>query len=66
MVGDEIESDIGGAQDLGLRTVLVRTGKYRAADESHPQRRADAVADDFLRAVREDILPWLAGAAPSS
>ena len=29
MVGDDIESDIGGALDAGLRAVLVRTGKYR-------------------------------------
>ncbi len=29
MVGDDIESDIGGAQHAGLKTVLVETGKYR-------------------------------------
>ena len=29
MVGDDIESDIGGALNAGLRAVLVRTGKYR-------------------------------------
>jgi HAD superfamily hydrolase (TIGR01458 family) len=29
MVGDDVESDIGGALAAGLRTVLVRTGKYR-------------------------------------
>ena len=29
MVGDDIESDVGGAQRAGLRGVLVRTGKYR-------------------------------------
>ena len=29
MVGDDIESDIGGALDAGLAAVLVRTGKYR-------------------------------------
>ena len=29
MVGDDIESDIHGAQRLGLGTVLVRTGKFR-------------------------------------
>ena len=30
MVGDDIESDIGGAKQAGLKTVLVQTGKYRA------------------------------------
>ena len=29
MVGDDIESDIGGAQSAGMRGMLVRTGKYR-------------------------------------
>jgi HAD superfamily hydrolase (TIGR01458 family) len=29
MVGDDVESDIGGALAAGLRAVLVRTGKYR-------------------------------------
>jgi HAD superfamily hydrolase (TIGR01458 family) len=29
LVGDDIESDIGGAQQAGLAGVLVRTGKYR-------------------------------------
>lgn len=31
MVGDDIESDIGGALGAGLAGVLVRTGKYREA-----------------------------------
>ena len=30
MVGDDVESDIGGAQRAGLASILVRTGKYRA------------------------------------
>jgi len=30
MIGDDINSDIGGAQRAGLRGILVRTGKYRA------------------------------------
>jgi HAD superfamily hydrolase (TIGR01458 family) len=29
MIGDDLESDIVGAQACGLRTVLVRTGKFR-------------------------------------
>ena len=41
MVGDDIESDIRGAQRLGMRAVLVRTGKFRpdAVDEArvHPE-----------------------------
>ena len=29
IVGDDIEADIAGAQRFGLRTILVRTGKFR-------------------------------------
>jgi HAD superfamily hydrolase (TIGR01458 family) len=29
MVGDDVRSDVGGAQDRGIRGVLVRTGKFR-------------------------------------
>ena len=29
MVGDDIEGDVVGAQRHGMRTVLVRTGKFR-------------------------------------
>ena len=29
LVGDDIESDIGGALRAGLAGILVRTGKYR-------------------------------------
>lgn len=29
MIGDDIESDIGGAQAMGIQGILVKTGKYR-------------------------------------
>jgi len=29
MIGDDIISDVGGAQALGMKGVQVRTGKYR-------------------------------------
>lgn len=31
MVGDDIDSDVGGAQAAGITGILVRTGKYREA-----------------------------------
>ncbi len=48
MVGDDIRGDIEAAQKLGLRGVLVRTGKFRPADlESGvtPAAVIDSVAD---------------------
>lgn len=29
MIGDDIQTDVGGAQDAGMQGILVRTGKYR-------------------------------------
>ncbi|MGZ4197902.1 MAG: HAD hydrolase-like protein [Solirubrobacteraceae bacterium] len=54
MVGDDIESDIGGALDAGLQAILVRTGKYReervAESAIQPKAVVDSIADvpEFL------------------
>jgi ribonucleotide monophosphatase NagD (HAD superfamily) len=49
MVGDDAESDIGGAKALGMRGVLVRTGKFEektlAAAEPKPDAVIDSIAD---------------------
>jgi len=51
VIGDDIESDVGGAQAIGVRGILVRTGKYLPSDETGAKPRADFVADDFHTAV---------------
>ena len=48
MVGDDVVTDIGGAQLAGLRGVLVKTGKFRPSDleaEVKPDWVLDSVAD---------------------
>jgi HAD superfamily hydrolase (TIGR01458 family) len=49
MVGDDVESDIGGALSAGLAAILVRTGKYRegAAEAAgvEPTATVDSIAD---------------------
>lgn len=47
LIGDDLADDIGGAQAAGIPGILVRTGKFRAGDDQHPQIRPAAVADDF-------------------
>ena len=42
MVGDDIESDIAGAQSAGMQAALVRTGKFRSLDLQGPVK-PDAV-----------------------
>jgi HAD superfamily hydrolase (TIGR01458 family) len=48
MIGDDVSGDVGGAQQAGLRGVLVRTGKFRSADldgEIRPDAVLDSIAD---------------------
>jgi ribonucleotide monophosphatase NagD (HAD superfamily) len=47
MVGDDLDADVLGAQAVGIRGVLVRTGKYRpGAERGTP--RPDAVVDSIV------------------
>lgn len=47
MVGDDIVSDVGGAQKAGLRGVLVQTGKYRPSDANHPDVKPDMIVENL-------------------
>lgn len=54
MIGDDIESDVGGAQACGLRGVLVRTGKYRKnRDEPHERVVPNGIVDNLEEAVEQ-------------
>jgi HAD superfamily hydrolase (TIGR01458 family) len=55
VVGDDLESDVGGAQQAGMRGVLVRTGKYRKGDLERSKTEPDAVVDSLAQ------LPGLLG-----
>jgi HAD superfamily hydrolase (TIGR01458 family) len=47
MVGDDAEFDVSASVGLGLRGVLVRTGKYRSGDESRLDPGPTAVLDSI-------------------
>ncbi|KAF9792630.1 HAD-like domain-containing protein [Thelephora terrestris] len=52
VVGDDVEADLGGgAVELGLWRVLVKTGKYRPGDESKTDNPPDEVVDSFAAFV---------------
>lgn len=57
MVGDDLENDVGGAQASGIRGILVRTGKYRPADERSETVKPDLTVDDVAEAVDEILRP---------
>jgi HAD superfamily hydrolase (TIGR01458 family) len=49
MVGDDIEADIAGAQAHGMRTILVRTGKFRPDDVEAGQVRPDGIVSSIAQ-----------------
>lgn len=55
MVGDDIEADIVGAKEAGIRTALVRTGKFREADLARAPAQPDVILDSIA-----DLARWIA------
>ena len=47
MVGDDLESDIVGAQGIGMKTVLVRTGKFRPDDVERARTQPDGIVSSI-------------------
>lgn len=52
MIGDDIGTDIHGAQQAGLKGVLVRTGKFRESD-----LQGDVIPDAVLNSIA-DLPSW--------
>jgi HAD superfamily hydrolase (TIGR01458 family) len=55
MVGDDVESDVGGAKAVGMHGVLVRTGKFTEDALAAADPKPDAVLDSIA-----DLPAWLA------
>ncbi|KAL3123450.1 hypothetical protein niasHT_004622 [Heterodera trifolii] len=51
MIGDDIQSDVAGAQRIGISGVQVKTGKWRPQWARHPTVTPDMLADNLLEAV---------------
>ena len=49
MIGDDIEADIAGAQAHGMKTVLVRTGKFRPDAVERGNVRPDAIVSSIAQ-----------------
>jgi HAD superfamily hydrolase (TIGR01458 family) len=49
MIGDDILTDVGGAQSLGMKGILVRTGKYRANLAERSGVLPDLVLDSIAK-----------------
>ncbi|XP_053208346.1 phospholysine phosphohistidine inorganic pyrophosphate phosphatase-like [Panonychus citri] len=52
MIGDDIRSDVGAAQSIGMKGILVRSGKYRReTDENHATIKPDLIVDNLAQLV---------------
>jgi ribonucleotide monophosphatase NagD (HAD superfamily) len=47
MVGDDLESDVAGAQRMGMRTVLLRTGKFRPDIVERSRTQPDGIVSSI-------------------
>jgi HAD superfamily hydrolase (TIGR01458 family) len=47
VVGDDVDADVGGGQEVGAHTALVRTGKFRPRDLERAAHRPDLVLDSI-------------------
>lgn len=45
LVGDDIDSDVGGGQRAGLTGILVKTGKFRESDLAESKIQPDAILE---------------------
>lgn len=59
MVGDDIETDVQGAQNAGIAGVLVRTGKFRQSAFEQSSIKPAAVLDSIV-----EVPGWLRASRP--
>jgi len=45
MIGDDIINDIGGAKEMGIKSTLVKTGKFRKDIVNSVQIKPDYIID---------------------
>jgi NagD protein len=58
IISDDVKGDLGGAKELGMKTLFVTSGKYRTAQEIVPfldeKLKPDLILDD-MQAVLESV-----------
>jgi len=60
IISDDVKGDLGGAKELGMKTVFVTSGKYRSADEIVPFLDAH-LKPDLILAHMQAVLESLEG-----
>lgn len=59
MISDDVKGDLGGAKELGMKSIFVTSGKYRTSEEIVPFLKEElkpdeiyADMDEILRRIR--------------
>jgi len=55
MISDDVKGDLGGAKELGVKTIFVTSGKYKSANEIVPFLKKE-LKPDFVYADMQEIL----------
>ena len=55
MISDDVKGDLGGAKELGMRSIFVTSGKYKTAEEIVPFLK-DRLKPDAVFSNMQDIL----------
>ena len=55
MISDDVKGDLGGAKELGMKTVFVTSGKYKTQEEIVPLLEKE-LRPDFVYADMQEIL----------
>ena len=55
MISDDVKGDLGGAKELGVKTIFVTSGKYKSANEIVPFLKEE-LKPDFVYADMQEIL----------
>jgi HAD superfamily hydrolase (TIGR01450 family) len=55
MISDDVKGDLGGAKEMGMRTVFVTSGKYKTQEEIVPFLQ-ESLKPDFVYADMQEIL----------
>jgi len=55
IISDDVKGDLGGAKELGMKTIFVTSGKYKSADEIVPFLKEE-LKPDLIYADMQEIL----------
>ena len=53
MISDDVKGDLGGAKELGMKTIFVTSGKYKTAQEIVPLLEENLKPDLVYKNMQE-------------